>query len=92
MRRGVRVTALLACLQVPVTAMAAPDVVTSILPLQSLTAMVMDGIGEPTTLLPAGASPHAYALRPSEAARLERADLVVWVGPDLERFLERPLA
>jgi zinc transport system substrate-binding protein len=42
-------------------------------------------------LLPPGASPHDHALRPSDAAALERAALVFWVGPRLERWLMRSL-
>lgn len=68
-----------------------PRVVASLAPLHSLAASVMADVAEPELLLPAGASPHAYSLRPSEAERLRRADLVIWVGPELERFLERPL-
>lgn len=68
-----------------------PEVVASITPIHSLAAGVMQGVGEPHLLVAGGQSPHTYSLSPSEAARLERADLVVWVGPDLESFLERPL-
>lgn len=69
-----------------------PRVVASILPVHSLAAGVMAGIGAPDLLLPAAASPHTYSLRPSEAARLAEADVVFWVGPGLERFLLKPLA
>ncbi|MEX2629978.1 MAG: zinc ABC transporter substrate-binding protein [Tistlia sp.] len=69
----------------------APRVVATIGPLQSLTAAVMAGVGSPALLVPGGASPHAYSLRPSEAAALQAADLVVWIGPALERFLEEGL-
>lgn len=68
-----------------------PHVVASIGPIGSLTAAVMRGVGSPIVLLPAGASPHAYALRPSEARALASADLVLWVGEALETFLEGPL-
>jgi zinc transport system substrate-binding protein len=51
----------------------------------------MDGVGEPKLLLEAGQSPHTYSLTPSDAGALEKADLVVWVGPALEAFLERPV-
>lgn len=71
---------------------AAPEVVVSIAPLHSLVANVMAGVGEPRLLLPAGASPHSYSLLPSDARALTRADLVVWVGPELEAFLAKPLA
>lgn len=71
--------------------LAAPKVVASIGPLHSLVAGVMEGVAEPTLLIPAGASPHAYALKPSDARALSRADLVVWVGEGLEAVLEQPL-
>ena len=72
-------------------AAAAPSVVASVKPIHSLAAAVMQGVGRPDLLLEAGQSPHTYALTPSEAATLERADLVVWVGPTLESFLVRPV-
>ena len=96
MRRFVRAAALTtSLLAIPfsaaVPAAAAPNVVASVKPLHSLAAAVMDGVGSPDLLLEAGQSPHTYALTPSEAATLERADLVVWVGPALESFLVRPV-
>ena len=68
-----------------------PKVVVSIKPIHSLVASVMRGVGEPTLLVRGGASPHSYTLKPSDAKELSAADLVVWVGPDLEGFLEKPL-
>jgi zinc transport system substrate-binding protein len=67
------------------------DVVASIKPVHSLVAGVMEGVGEPGLLVRGAGSPHTYSMRPSEAAMLERADLVFWVAPDLEMFLARPL-
>ncbi|MEQ8815967.1 MAG: zinc ABC transporter substrate-binding protein [Thalassobaculum sp.] len=75
----------------PARAAEPPRVVASIAPIGSLAAAVMRDVGAPTVLLPAGASPHAYALRPSEARALASADLVLWVGEALEAFLEEPL-
>lgn len=69
----------------------APHVATDIAPIHSLVAQVMQGVGTPDLILPPGASPHGYAMRPSEAAALAKADLVVWVGPDLTPWLEKPL-
>jgi zinc transport system substrate-binding protein len=43
-------------------------------------------------LLPPGASPHHFALRPSDVRRVRNADLLYWVGPDLESFLPKVLA
>ncbi|MFC5696084.1 zinc ABC transporter substrate-binding protein [Pseudomonas sp. GCM10022186] len=64
---------------------------TSIKPLQLIAAAVQDGAGQPDVLLPPGASPHQYALRPSDVRRVREADLFYWVGPDLEGFLPRVL-
>ena len=69
-------------------AAAAPEVVTDIPPVQSLAARVMQGVGEPASILPPGATPHGYSMRPSEAARLEAADIVFWVGEGLTPWLE----
>jgi len=68
-----------------------PVVVASIAPVHSLVAAVMQGVAEPRLLVPGGSSPHAYALRPSDARALQSASLVVWIGPGLETFLERSI-
>ncbi|HLD68932.1 MAG TPA: zinc ABC transporter substrate-binding protein [Pseudomonas sp.] len=65
---------------------------TSIKPLQLIAAAVQDGVGKPEVLLPPGASPHHYALRPSDVRRVREVDLLYWIGPDLEGFLPRVLA
>lgn len=70
---------------------ATPKVVTTIKPLQLIATAVLDGIAEPAALLPPAASPHNYALRPSDRRQLAAADRIYWVGPDLERFLQRLL-
>lgn len=66
-------------------------VLTSIRPLQLIAAAVQDGVGTPEVLLPPGASPHNYALRPSDVRRVADADLLYWIGPDMESFLPRVL-
>ena len=66
-------------------------VVASIKPVHALVAGVMKGVGEPDLILKGAASPHTYALKPSDAAALSRARLVFWVGPHMEAFLEKPL-
>jgi zinc transport system substrate-binding protein len=72
-------------------AAAAPRVVADIAPVHSLVARVMQGVGEPALILPPGASPHGYALRPSEARRLQDAELVFWIGPELTPWLDGPI-
>jgi zinc transport system substrate-binding protein len=73
-------------------ALAAPSVVATIKPLHSLVAGVMDGVGTPELLVEGAASPHGFSLRPSDAGKLEGADIVFWIGQDLETFLTGPLA
>ncbi len=68
-----------------------PRVATDILPVHSLVSQVMKGVGAPDLILPPGASPHGYSMRPSEAAVLENADVVFWIGPDLTRWLADPI-
>lgn len=67
-------------------------VLTSIKPLQLIAAAVQEGVGTPEVLLPPGASPHHYALRPSDVRRVREVDLLYWIGADLESFLPRVLA
>ncbi len=66
-------------------------VAVSIRPLHSLVASLMRGVAEPQLIVRSAGSAHGYNLRPSEQRLLQQADLVVWVGPELEAFLERPL-
>ncbi|NDR58510.1 zinc ABC transporter substrate-binding protein [Aliiruegeria sabulilitoris] len=69
-----------------------PNVATDIAPVHSLVAQVMGDLATPDLILPPGASPHGYSLRPSEARALERADIVFWIGEPLTPWLEAPLA
>ncbi|WP_030129663.1 zinc ABC transporter substrate-binding protein ZnuA [Pseudomonas sp. QTF5] len=73
------------------SAQAEVKVLTSIKPLQLIAAAVQDGIAVPEVLLPPGASPHNYALRPSDVRKVQSVDLVYWIGPDMEGFLPRVL-
>ncbi len=66
--------------------------VASIAPVHSLLARVMEGARRPRLLVTGGRSPHAYALKPSDARALATARAVFWIGPELEGFLVKPLA
>lgn len=68
-----------------------PQVATDIAPVHSLVAMVMGDLGTPAMIVRSEASPHGYAMRPSEAQALNDADLVVWIGAALTPWLEGPL-
>lgn len=65
-----------------------PTVTSDIGPVHSLVAQVMGDLGEPTLLLEKGASPHDYAMRPSDAKNLQNADVVFWIGDALSPWLE----
>ena len=68
-----------------------PKVVTSIAPVYQLTADIMAGVGQPTLLVDGFNSPHDYSIRPSDARALAAADLILWIGKDMEQFLQRQL-
>lgn len=69
-----------------------PNVVVSIKPIHSLVSGIMAGVGEPGLIVDGAGSPHAYSLRPSQAARLQDADVIFRVGDALEPFLDKPIA
>ena len=80
---------LIAVLFLPAGAFAAPAVVASIGPVHALVAGVMEGVGTPRLLIRGAGSPHAYALKPSEARAVAEADRLFWIGPPIESFLPR---
>ena len=67
-------------------------VVTSIKPIHSLASYLMDGIGKLDLIVDGYASPHGFSMKPSHAKMLQNAELIFWVGEDLESFLEKPLS
>ena len=66
-------------------------VVASIKPIHSLASYLMDGVSKPGLIVDGYASPHGFSMKPSHAQMLQEADLIFWVGEDLESFLEKPL-
>ncbi|WP_440932064.1 zinc ABC transporter substrate-binding protein ZnuA [Candidatus Pelagibacter sp.] len=82
---------ILSLLTIIVPAKAEIKVVASIKPIHSLVSYLMDGVGKPDLIVDGYASPHGFALKPSHAKMLQNADLIFWVGEDLENFLEKPL-
>ena len=66
-------------------------VVTTIKPLHSLISNVMDGVGEPSLIIEGSTSPHSFVLKPSHAKMIEQADIIFWIGEDIETFMEKPL-
>ena len=74
-----------------ISAFADVNVVTSIKPVHSLVSAVMEGVGKPKLIVEGTASPHNFALKPSQAQMIENANVVFWIGHELEAFLEKPL-
>ena len=85
------ILSILSFLTIFVPANAEIKVVTSIKPIHSLASYLMDGVAKPDLIVDGYASPHGFALKPSHAKMLQNADIIFWVGEDLENFLEKPL-
>lgn len=92
MLRFPRVLVTLALLALAIPATASTRLVTSIKPVELLVRAIAPEDMAITTLVPPGASPHNYQLRPSQRAELASADLIFWIGPEMETFLTRMLA
>ena len=69
----------------------APRVVADIAPLHSLVAKVMGDVAQPKLLVEPTASPHSYALRPSQAVALEEAHIVFFTSDGLTPWITTPL-
>lgn len=74
------------------SSIAAPKVVASIMPVHSLAASLMKGVGEPSLIIPANVSPHRFALKPSQRKAIAEADLVFWIGHGIEGRLAKTLS
>lgn len=72
-------------------AVGGPKVVVDIPPIHSLVSSVMGDVGTPELILQPGASPHGYAMAPSEARALAAAEVVFWVSPTLTPWLDRAI-
>ena len=73
------------------SAKAEVNVVTTIKPLHSLISSVMEGVGKPSLIIEGTNNPHTFVFKPSHAEMIENADIVFWIGEDLEAFMEKPL-
>jgi zinc transport system substrate-binding protein len=85
------ILSILSFLTIFVPANAEIKVVTSIKPIHSLASYLMDGVAKPDLIVDGYASPHGFALKPSHAKMIQNADIIFWVGEDIESFLEKPL-
>ena len=85
------ILSILSFLTIFVPANAEIKVVTSIKPIHSLASYLMDGVAKPDLIVDGYASPHGFALKPSHAKMIQNADIIFWVGQDIESFLKKPL-
>ncbi len=85
------ILSLLSFLTIFAPANAEIKVVAAIKPIHSLASYLMDGVGKPDLIVDGYASPHGFALKPSHAKMIQNADIIFWVGEDIETFLEKPL-
>lgn len=67
------------------------EVVSTLKPINLLVSEITEGVLEPTLLLPANASPHDFQLKPSQRRTIQEADVIFWIGPDMEMALNKPL-
>jgi zinc transport system substrate-binding protein len=68
------------------------NVIATIKPIHALAAAVLGDIAQPSLLIEGAASPHTYALKPSQVGRLNAAHVVVMVSGDLESFMTKVTA
>ena len=69
----------------------AMTVLSSVKPIHLIVQELTDGVSDSTYLVPQSASPHDYALRPSDIKKVKKADMIIWYGNDLEPFLSKIL-
>lgn len=69
----------------------APKVVATIKPVHALVLQVMGETASPTLIVSGAASPHSYALKPSDAKAIADADIVFRVSEALEPFTVKAL-
>ncbi|OBW98501.1 zinc ABC transporter substrate-binding protein [Gallibacterium genomosp. 1] len=74
------------------TTFANADILTSVRPLGFIASSIADGVTKTQILIPAGASPHDYNMKPSDAKRVRDAEFVLWIGKDIDAFLEKSIA
>jgi zinc transport system substrate-binding protein len=74
------------------TAYAEPKIMASIKPIHGLVSAVMEGVASPEQLLPDNSSPHTFQLKPSDIKKIQQAEIIFWVGPELETFLQKTLS
>ncbi|MGQ0285603.1 zinc ABC transporter substrate-binding protein ZnuA [Pasteurellaceae bacterium 22721_9_1] len=71
------------------SATAQASIVTSVKPLGFIASSIADGVTDTKIIVPAGASPHDYHLKLSDVEKIQSADLLLWIGKDVDGFLSK---
>ncbi|WP_192889157.1 zinc ABC transporter substrate-binding protein ZnuA [Vibrio bathopelagicus] len=80
---------ILATLLLAPSVASASTILTSFKPIQMIVTELTQGVSELDVLMNSNASPHDYALKPSDVKKVHDADMLIWFGPDLEAFLTK---
>lgn len=91
MKKTLKISAISAAL-LTLPMMANADVLASVKPLGFIASSIANGVTDTQVLVPAGASPHDYSLKLSDIQKVKSADLVLWVGEDIDAFLDKPIS
>ena len=73
------------------SAAASATIVTSVKPLGFIASSIANGVTDTEVLVPAGASPHDYSLKPSDVQKLKSAEMLIWIGEDVDAFLDKSI-
>ena len=83
---------LLLCIGAQSAGAAGLRVIATIKPIHSILAGLMQGAEQPALIVEGTATPFDYRLSERKARAIREADLVVWIGPELETFMTETLA
>ncbi|MDA9556162.1 zinc ABC transporter substrate-binding protein [Vibrio sp.] len=68
------------------------NVVSSLKPIEMIVHEITGNKATNDVIVSNQASPHDFALKPSDITKIKQADAVIWYGEELEPFLEKPLS
>ena len=90
--RSLQIAAAVLALLLPGAAPAELRVVVTSKPIHSLVSSVMAGVAEPDLLVDGTASPHSYAMKPSDARKVQNAQVLFRVSEEFEPFTAKLVA
>ena len=68
------------------------NVVVSVKPVHSIVSGLMKDIAEPLLLIDGKNTPYNFTLKAADQEQLQNANLVIWVGPELEESLQQTIS